>query len=354
MKKITLPLIALLLVFCMTMPVLATSSVSFTHPEIGEFLTIGFHEHLPFYSIYDYIYYDMLDAKSEWRGMQSNALKLIHNKMPTLDQSLEKVFDSVEGLTSDQAPVDFLYTGILDEYADALKQLSREDRIKAIKILAGFDGAKGYRQLTKLTGFESVDTEALAQNHQEFTVKVEKTKYPYRVLMFHVDEGNWVVYNERYNYVKVSGKWKLARITREYTDDYRTRGKYLHGMSGSDPADILSANEEAMSGLSFGMTLDEASQKVGVQATEKNLTLSTTIYRLPAQAEISFKNGKLVGFKYILENERAYYSAFISLYTRYSDPILVSEQEMTWSTNDLLITLSKGEGTPSISLEAYK
>jgi len=353
--KRSIGILALILVMMLTGSALM-ESVSFTHPEIGEFLTISFKGHLPSFSIYDFTYYEMVDSETAWRGMHANAAKLVNNKMLALDESLEYLFDSVEGLTEDLPPVDFMYTGLLADYGPQLQALDRGDRIRAIKILGGFEGAKGYRQLNKIAGFEDLDVQPLEENHVEFTVKADNRKYAYRSLMFHVDDGNWIEYNERYTYLKVSGTWKLARITKEYTDDYRTRGVYLHGMTGSDPAEIAAVNEEALLNLAFGAKLQEAEEVLNTKADKNEIILAdASIYRLPAPATLVFKSGRLSKISYALKNEQAFYSAFISLYTRYSDPVVVDEQgSMSWSTNDLLISLNKNGDMPELVFEPYQ
>lgn len=358
MKKISLLLLSLMLLLASALPAFAEApkTASFTHPEMGEFMTIKFERHLPQFSIYGYTYYEILDSETPWRGLTANAVKLVNNKMATVDQALEKLFDSIEGRTEDREPADFMYTGIMDQYDKQLAALPLKERIQAIKILGGFEGVKGYKQLAKLAGFEDVDVKALEESHQEYTVKAGKDKYAYRVLMFHVDEGNWVEYNERYDFLKVSGKWKLARIVKEYTDDYRTRGKYLHGLSGSDPADIQKANEDGLHELTFGMKIKDAAEALNAEAGKNEILLSdTTLFRLPASASLEFKGGNLSRILYTLQSEQAYFSAFISLYNRYADPILVDDKGMmSWSTNDLVITLTPNGDAPTVSYEPYK
>lgn len=336
--------------------VITEDSISFTHPEIGEFMTIKLVNGMPGFSIYDFPYYEIVDPEQGWRGIHANAVKLIHGKMLPLDQVLTKLFDSVEGLNGDEIPVDFFYAGSLEPYGDQLVALERKERVEALRILAGFEGPKAYKQLNKLQGFEDLDVKALEESHQEYTVRVGKKSYPYRVLMFHVDEGNWVEYNERYGFLKVSGQWKLARVAKEYTDDYLSRGDYLHGMAGSVAADLAPANAALLRDLQFGMGIEEVAAKEQVSPEGKEITLKhINVLRLPASATLSFKGGKLNQIVYILENIQSYYSAFISLYMRYSDPIELDDKGlMSWSTNDMQISLEKVDELYTITVMPYR
>lgn len=358
MKKKLVVLTALLLLITLmsSAEVITADSVSFTHPEMGEFMTIKYVNGMPGFSIYDFPYYEIVDPQEGWRGVHANAVRLVNGKMLALDQVLNQLFDSVEGLAGDEIPADFLYLGSLGDYADQLAALERKDRVKAIRILAGFEGARAYKQLSKLPGFEGLDVAQLEEGHQEYTVRVGGKTYPYRVLMFHVDEGNWVEYNERYCFLKVSGKWKLARMVKEYTDDYRSRGDYLHGLSGSDPRDLLDVDAAVLRGLSFGMSLEDVVEKEQAAAEGKEITLKdVSVFRLPAEATLSFKNGKLSRIAYALENTQAYYSAFISLYMRYSDPVELDDKGlMSWSTNNMRVSLLKQDGQATLTVEPYK
>lgn len=354
-KKISSALIMLLVLSMVSGANAAAGSSSFTHPELGEFLTIQFTNGVPSFSIYGFTYYEVVDPLTPYRGMNVNAMDLVHKGMPALEDSLNKLLDSVEGLTGDEVPFDFVYAGMLDEYTEALESLPREERVKALRLLGGFDGKKGYKKLKNIAGFEDVDVAYLEESHVEFTVRVGNKTYPYRVLMFHFSQEDWVEYNERYCYLKVGEAWKLARITKEYTDDYSARGSYIHGLSGSDPMMMEEVNFEVMRGSGFGMARADVEALENVKAQDGSITVDdTTVFRLPAKAEYVFKSGKLTHLEYTLRNVQSYYAAFISLYTRYSDPTTINENsDVVWSLNDRTITLNFNDTEPTIVIAPY-
>ncbi len=356
MKKSIVSVIIFLMVSIIVIGASAVLESGFTHPELGEFLAIKFENHMPYFTIYDFTYYEIVDPTVPYRNMMVNQIDVVNNKMVKLDASLNYFFDSIEQPAENAVPAMLSYGGVSADYSFALEQLPREERIKALKLLNGFEGVKGYKKLLKIPGFEYADIETLEQEHVDFTVKVGKTKYPYRVMMFHFSEGDWVEYNERYCYLKVKGDWKLARITKEYTDDYSARGKYTHGMTGSLLESIEEINLEAMRGAAWGMKIAEIEALEGIQAGEEGVVIEdTTLYRLPATLEYFMKGGKLSEVRYTLKSDQAYFSAFISLYTRYADPITIDEEgNMTWSLNDMTIELTYHNETPAIVFAPYK
>lgn len=350
MKKNLVRSMIILLVLTSLLGASAELEGSFTHPELGEFLTIKFVNHMPYFTIYDFMYYEIVDPSVPFRNMLVNQTNIVNDKMVKLDTSLERFFDSVDNPVEGTPPSILSYGGISADYSIALEQLPIEERITALKLLNGFEGVKGYKKLLTIPGFEYADIETLEQEHVDFSVKVGKTKYPYRVMMFHFSQGDWVEYNERYCYVKVKGDWKLARITKEYTDDYSARGKYTHGMTGSLLDGLEDINQEAIRGAAFGMKVADVEQLEGVEAGDEGILVEDAVlYRLPTTLEYLMKGGKLAEIQYTLKNSQAYYSAFISLYTRYADPITIDEEgNMTWSTNDMTIELLYHDETPVI------
>lgn len=355
-KRVVCLILVIFAVFSSTVAIAEPTTSSFTHPELGEFLTIEYLNGMPFFKIYDFMYYQVMDSAVAHREMVVNQLDVVHNKMEKLDSSLNKLFDSVENPSIEDKEAVFSYGGISADYSFQLEQMPREDRIRAIKLLNGFEGVKGYQKLLKIPFMEYADVETLEAEHAEYSVKVGKTKYPYRVLMFHFSQGDWVEYNERYCYLKVKGEWKLARIIREYTDDYSARGKYIHGLSGSMPESMEETNAEALRGATWGMKPDELAALENTQIDSQELVIEDTVlYRLPATLTYIMKNKKLTEIEYTLQSNQAYYSAFISLYTRYSDPITVNEQgDMSWSLNDMTISLLYSDNNPVIVFEPYK
>lgn len=78
------------------------------------------------------------------------------------------------------------------------------------------------------------------------------------------------------------------------------------------------------------------------------------VYRLPATIEYQFSNDKLSGVTYTLRNIQSFFAAFISLYTRYSDPITVNENgDVTWSLNDMTISLNYIDESPTLVFAPY-
>ena len=356
MKKRICSALIMLLVFSMvTGASAAAGTASFTHPELGEFLTITFVNGVPSFSIYGFNYYEVLDPAVPYRGMNVNAMDIVHKGMTALPDSLNKLLDSVEGLTGDEVPFDFIYAGMPEEYARVLEGLPRDERVKALQLLGGFEGKNGYKKLKKFTGFEDADVVYLEEAHVDFTARVGNKTYPYRVLMFHFSQEDWVEYNERYCYLKVGENWKLARITKEYTDDYSARGSYMHGLSGSDPLMMEEVNFDAMRGTSFGMARGDIENAEGVKARDGSITVNDiTVFRLPATVEFGFKSGKLSRVEYTLKNVQSYYAAFISLYTRYSDPTSINENsDIVWSLNDMTISLNYSDTAPTVAFAPY-
>lgn len=355
-KRVASILIVMMIILNIANVSAAVTGSGFTHPELGEFLKIDFKNGMPFFTIYDFMYYEVVDSLEPFRGMVVNQFDLIHNKMTKLDASINALFDSVENPAENEETAIFSYGGISADYSFQLEQMPREDRIKAIKLLNGFEGVKGYKKLLDIPGMEYADIETLENEHTDYTVKIGNTKYPYRVLMFHFAKEEWVEYNERYCYLKIKGEWKLARVTKEYTDDFSARGKYIHGLTGSLPYMMDEVNAEALRGTAWGLSTSDVETIENVQADGNELVVEDVVlYRLPATLTYIMKNKKLAEVEYTFANGQAYYSAFISLYTRYSDPILINEQgDMTWSLNDMTITLHYHDATPVVVFTPYK
>ena len=156
MKKNALRILSVLLV-CLTLIGNAESIIEnvagFTHPEMGEFIVFLYENRAPYFTIYDFVQYKIMPKSIPYRGIDLSNSK----KSPTIEASMEKFFDSIEGKSKEAIPVVFEYQGILNDYSYYFENLSREDKIKAIRLLSGFDGIKGYSALKKIPGFEDMD-----------------------------------------------------------------------------------------------------------------------------------------------------------------------------------------------------
>ena len=173
--------------------------------------------------------------------------------------------------------------------------------------------------------------------------------------MLHFSQEDWVEYNERYFFLKVDGAWRLARVAREYTDDYSARGKYIHGLAGSQQEVLEEITYESLRGAAFGMTTADVETLENKQAQGNTLRVDDiAVYRLPATIEYQFSNDKLSGVTYTLRNIQSFFAAFISLYTRYSDPITVNVNGyVTWSLNDMTISLNYIDESPTLVFAPY-
>jgi hypothetical protein len=352
MKKITALLLTLALALSFCAPALALGK-TFTHPEIGEPMTVGFPDGMPMFKIYGFIYYELPSPLTPFRGMTVNQYALLHDRMPTLDESLSLLLDSVEGKGAEEAAAAFDFTGVMEEYAEQLKALPKEQKIAAIKLLGGFEGTEGYKALEDIPGFENADTSNLIADYQDFTARVNGARYPYRVLQFLVEGGEFYEYfYERYAYLKLEGTWRLVRVSREYADMYAEPPAYVHGIAGYVSVTLDDVHYEIMQDLAWGATKGEVLELEGAEDDgDKIRIMQTELYGVPADVTFSFTDGGLSEISYRLDNEVSYYSAFISLYSRYLDPITVMENgDMSWPLNDAVITLVYDKNSPVLTV----
>ena len=352
MKKITALLLTLALALSLSVPALALGR-TFTHPEIGEPMTVGFPDGMPMFKIYGFTYYQLPSPLTPFRGVTVNQHTLIHDKMPTLDESLSLLFDSIEGKGEEEAAAAFAFTGVMEEFTGQLEALPKEQKITAIKLLGGFEGPEGYETLLNIPGFEDTDTSMLIADYQEFTTNVNGVRYPYRVLQFLVEEGEFFEYfYERYAYLFLEGTWRLARVTREYADLYADPPAYVHGIAGYVSETLDDVHYEIMHDLAWGASAEEVLALEGAEQDGELVRIANTeLYGVPADIAFSFTDGGLSSITYKLGNEVSYYSAFISMYTRYLDPITVMENgDMSWPLNDAVINLVYDTKTPTLTV----
>lgn len=331
----------------------ATESGGFTHPEIGELIEFTFTEGMPSFTIYGFTQYRVLEPGTVYRGMRASGTRLIHGSMEPLDRSMERMFNSLDGKAKEPVPIVFDYTDALKDYAYQLGLLPVKERIKAMRLLSGFDGPEGYEKLLDIEGFETVDVQKLIDNHVDFTVDIDGKTYPYRVLMFYIEEDDWEqIYYERYCYLQINGEWRLGHITKEYFSDYRARLKYVHGLADTDISALPDAYAQVLRNSNWKMTPSEVASAEGGKVEDDSVVVADThVFRLPTALTYSFTDSWLSKVEYTLSSPQAYFSAFVSLYIRFYDPITINKDgDMTWSLPDILITLKYDDVAPTITI----
>ena len=349
MKKMTVKVVSVLLV-CFTLIGISESTIvlaGFTHPEIGEFIVFLNEDDKPFFTIYDFVQYKIMNPSSNYRGIDLTNKK----KLPSIESSMNTFFDSIEGKSEEPIPVVFEYEGALADYAYNLDSLSKEDKIDAIRLMAGFDGVKGFASLKKIPGLEDFDISYLEDTYEDYTIDISGKSYPYRVLMFYIEEEDWQEsYYERYAYIKDGRNWMLKQITKEYSGEYRQRNEYIHGLSGNMIADYEKGIHDELRGNTWFSSIDDiAGRENALSEVNKILVQDTSIFRLPAELTYTYnKKQWLSSIEYRLQSSEAFYSAFISLYMRYYDPTDSSINRFTWSLPDTLIELYYEDNIPVI------
>lgn len=357
-KKLVLSLtIAIMLASC-TLAYAASSS--FTHPEIGEYMTVHVSYGGAQFDIYGFPYYVVPSPTRSHRGIKVNKSELINKDNPPFDTAITKLFDSLNGRYKNfPVPKSFRLGGTAEPYTEYIMALPVEQRLEALKALGGFNGLEGYDALLGYPGFTADDVAKFKQEHREYRVKIRNNIYPYRVLQFYFEEDDaYGYFNERYAFVETKGRsWVLLRIAKEYDIAYAQRSKYIHGLSGSNAEDLLDANSEALYGMSPGMSFEEVlAQTNGVVGKKNTITLNDTeLYRMPCSLTFHFDDeNRLYKTTYKFTQRQSYYSAFVSLYIRYYDPLVINANKKTaWNLDNMLIELNGDSKTPTLSFEIY-
>jgi len=353
MKRSLIVLLALLLALGAFLPAMAEiKAVTFTHPELGEIIKLGFSRRMPVITLYGYKYYEMIDtAKSLYRGIKTNGMYNVNSKSLTPEEAMAAFFASVEGRGSEPA-AQFAYTGLAAGYADMLDTLPERQRISALLLLNGFSGAKGYDELKAVPGFENADTGALAAGYVDFTADVYGKQAHYRVIMFSITEQDGTFYMERYCFLRPNKVWRLHEISREYINEYDARSRYIHGIAGSVPTDLAEVNAQVMRGLEWGMAPETVAAME--KSTLKDGAVSTAdamIYRLQAKLDCAFADSGLSGMRYTFSGVNTYYAAFVSLYMRYADPQMIDKDNTAvWSLPDYTLTLIYDAENPALEV----
>lgn len=353
MRKLLLCcLAAIILVMPVCVAFAGADTANFSHPEVGEFMTVWIVDGYAYFEIYGFTYYSILDPATPYRGMYVNQLQLLNERNVNFDKSVELLMGTIDN-PDYPALSEFTCGGAASAYNEQISKLDLADKIKALRIINGFDGLQGFDQLKTIPGFEQADINALKDTYIDYYVTIDGVRYPYRAQVFFFEERDDLneYYNEKYGYVFADGEWKLIRITKEYADEYKQRSPYIHGISGSMPDMLQETNDEAMRGTRFGMSLSEAEQVLGIQAKDGVITINEDkLYRLPCKAVFRFENEQLSKVEYEFDNSQCYYSAFISLYIRYNDPVTLNRNgDMTWCQNEMTLQLNYDENAPTLS-----
>lgn len=350
MNKLVLKIFCFFLICIITVSV-AESEIQvlagFTHPEIGEFIIYSAENNYPFFTIYGFVQYKIIDASGYYRGIDLSNKK----KIQSIESSMNTFFDSIEGKYEDPIPVTVEYEGVLADYGYYLDNLSRENKIQAIRMMAGFDGVKGFASLKKIAGLEELDISYLEETYEDYTIDISGKSYPYRVLMFYIEEEDWQEsYYERYAYIKDGRNWKLIQIAKEYSGEYRQRNKYIHGLSGNIAAGYDQVIHDAFRGNTwFSLKEDVAGIENTISEGDKIYVQNASVFRLPSELTYTYNRKQwLSSIEYRLQSSEAFYSAFISLYMRYYDPTDSSINRFTWSLPDTLIELYYEDSMPVI------
>ncbi len=349
MKKISIKILVCIL-SCIVVISAAESGVyniaNFTHPEIGELIMYYSDNGFPYFTIYQFVQYRIMNPYTAYRGIQKTA----EEDFVSFENSMFSFFNSFEKGSSSTPPVVFKYKGILSEYASTLSSLDIEDKVHAIKLISGFEGKQGITLLKSFKGFEELDFSELEKSYEEYTIEINGKVYPYRVLMFYIEEEDWQEsYYERYAYIQDEGIWKLSGLTKEYASDYRQRNQYIHGLPMNAQNIYDDITHEAMRSNTWFTTLNQVSMNEHTEASGNVIQLiDTSIYRLSADLTYTYdENGWLSSIEYELRSIEAYYSAFVSLYMRYYDPTYIADGIFTWSLPDTQIELViEQESTP--------
>lgn len=329
-------------------------SGGFTHPEIGELIEFGFDPDMPFFTIYGFTQYRIIDPSTQYRGIHANFTDPFDSRSISLDESLDLLFKSLDGKGSEPAPLLFEYSGFLKQFSDKLLTLPLQEQIKAVRALGGFDGPEGYIALNDLNAFGDLDVSALASAHMDYTITIEGQEYPYRLLMFYVEEDDWEnIYFERYGYINMNGNWKLLRLTKEYASEYLERIQYIHGSQGTPQEALVRAEEELLGGTHWNMTPSEVSTTLKGRLENNEIKIADQyLFRIPVSAAFKFDQEALCSVEYSFADAQSYFAAFVSLYIRFYDPITVDlAGDMTWSLPSVLITLHYDEVQPTLTIE---
>lgn len=332
--------LAMILVLLLTaFPLLSIGEVvtSFTHPEIGEIIEYGVDNQMPYFLIYGFTQYKMIDSSSLYRGLAGyGSLK---GKGIGIEETLKKLFSSLNGEFTEPIPVLFEYKGVLENYSAILELLPQEERIQAIISLSGFNGKDGYTVLQDLEGFSGTDVTNLMENHAEYTIELNGKEFPYRVLMFYFEEESWQeAYFERYAFVQQNKQWRLHQISKEYYSDYRDRVQYIHGLAGTNAANLQKAYYEILQG--YNMHITPNNLQGAMIDGDKHVFSSASLFRLPAQATFTFENEWLSKVEYEFSARESYFPAFVSLYMRFYDPNEIDAQgNMVWTLPEIRIEL---------------
>lgn len=354
MKKI-ITLILILTLAISSSVFAAPQEKIFTHPELGEQMTAGFENgNRPYFQIYGYYYYRFMGVTEQYRDLNAVADYKKINSQPSSRDAIKKIISSIE---NDKSIEKIFLLNNTDEFNEILKELDSDEKVDFISALYGFDGADGYEKLSAKYK-DNPTISALKENYSEYNVKIENKIYPFRVLKIKVvkDKKNNDSYFENYSFVKTEDEWRLLNITHEYTNEYKERSKYVHGLASLEPTSAKDIVESLIGDITFKTTKNEFSKMLETKINEDSVTLKDDeVFGLYTYSTYTFKNDVLDKITYTFANLESYYSCFISLYTRFTEPCEIKEDgTMIWSTNELLIKLTPNEPNPTLEITTIK
>lgn len=361
MKRI-LAFIIVGLLFVSTNSFAARLSRGFTHPEVGEYLTARIDNRSPSFDIYGFTYYIFPPSSKRYRGCHVNLPSIFNNQYSDASIALTNILRSADGELGYAKPIVFEYRGPEKRFSEQLNNLELKDRVEALLLLNGFEGIDGYQKLeqSKLLGV-GVDLSDYIAAHREYEVVLFDKYYPYRVMSFYFDEGDDKSiehYTERYHFLKIKEQWKLYRVVKEYSSYYNQRKVPIYGLTSLEDNSAIDYDFylEPMLGFNWGDSLESIQKTLGITAQKNKITIDNSeIYRLSAKAELAFSDGQLSSITYRFNSVEAYYSAFLSSYLRYFDPVWVDKSSnMYWCNDTFDIQLNYNYRNPSIIFSPHK
>lgn len=356
MKRIFLILVAIFLLFT-TNTFAALLSRGFTHPEIGEYLTVKIDNRSPSFDIYGFTYYTYPPSSKRYRGCHVNLPAIRSDNYSDAKTALTNILRSAEGELGYTKPIVFEYRGPEKIFAEQLNSLDLNERVEALLLLNGFEGVEGYHKLKEsgLLGTD-VDLTDFVNAYRDYEVVLFNNFYPYRVMSFYYDEGDDATiehYTERYHFLKINDKWKLVRVVKEYGSYYNQRKVPVFGLTSLEDLTTIdySFYVEPLIGLSWKESIESVQAKLGLTAEKNKIIIDNSeIYRLPAKAELAFTEGGLTSISYKFSNIESYYASFLSSYLRYYDPVWIDKDlNMYWFNDSFDVKLNYHSSRPSIT-----
>lgn len=361
MKRILVLALAFILLIS-TNSFAALLSKGFTHPEVGEYLTVQIDACSPSFDIYGFTFVTFPPSSERYRGSYVNLLSICSSAYSDARTGLTNILRSVEGEFGYAKPILFEYRGPESEFTEQLNALELNDKVEALLLLNGFEGVEGYQKLAQsgLLG-EDIDFSDFINAYRDYEVVLFDECYPYRVMSFYFDEGDDAAieyYTERYHFLKIKEEWKLFRVVKEYSSYYVERKVPIYGLSFLEDPSTIDYNFyfEPLLGFNWGDDIQKVETELGLTAEKHQIVIEDSeLYRLPAKAILKFTDGKLSSITYQFDVVESYYASYLSSYLRYYDPIYVdNDLNMYWCNDAFDIKLNYHSSSPSIIFSPHK